>query len=120
MIASGGDYVVLASRPGATSARVMVTDGDGGEAEATATRVAAPVNAPPTAGNASATVVAGETVDIDLPARDPEGEPLEYEIVDEPSTRLAADARCEAGADRRRTSHTRRAKRSARSRSPTV
>ena len=34
----------------------------------------------------SATVVAGEAVDIDLPARDPEGAPLEYEIVDEPST----------------------------------
>ena len=86
VIASGGESVVLASRPGATSARVVVTDGDGGEAEATATRVVAPVDAPPTAGNASATVVAGEAVDLDLPARDPEGQPLEYEIVDEPST----------------------------------
>ncbi len=38
------------------------------------------------ADNASATVVAGEAVDLDLPARDPEGQPLEYEIVDEPST----------------------------------
>ncbi len=29
-------------------------------------------------------MIAGETVDIDLPARDPEGERLEYEIVDAP------------------------------------
>jgi hypothetical protein len=86
VIASGGKSVVIASRPGATSARVVVTDGDGGDAEATATRVVAPVDAPPTADNASATVVAGEAVDLDLPARDPEGQPQEYEIVDEPST----------------------------------
>ena len=86
VIASGDGYVVIASRPGATSAKVVVSDGDGGEAEAMATRVAAPPNALPSADNATATVVAGEAVDIDLPARDPEGEPLEYEIVDEPST----------------------------------
>ena len=35
----------------------------------------------------SGTVIAGETVDIDLPARDPESEPLEYEIVDGRSRR---------------------------------
>ena len=86
VIASGSGYVVIASRPGATSAKLVVTDGDGGEAEATAARVVAPPNALPSAGNATATVVAGEAVDIDLPARDPEGAPLEYEIVDEPAT----------------------------------
>jgi hypothetical protein len=86
VIASGDGYVVIASRPGATSAKVVVTDGDGGEAEAAATRVVAPVNVAPSAENASATVVAGEAVDIDLPARDPEGQPLEYEIVDQPAS----------------------------------
>jgi PKD repeat protein len=86
VIASGDGFVVLASRPGATSAKVVVSDGDGGEAEAAATRVRAPANGAPSAENAGAAVVAGEAVDIDLPARDPEGELLEFEIVDQPSS----------------------------------
>ena len=62
----------------------------------------------PSAGNATATVVAGEAVDLDLPARDPEGAPLEYEIVDEPAHGLGADARPVARRRPRRTSPTSR------------
>ena len=85
MIASGDGYIVSASRrarrrrfgsssPTATAARPRPPS----------TRVLVPVNGAPTAADASATVVAGESVDIALPASDPEGERLEYEIVDAP------------------------------------
>ena len=85
LIASGDGYVVLASRPGAVSGvRIVVEDGDGGRAEATAARVAAPVNALPSADDASAAVVAGDAVDIDLPVRDPDGDRLQYEVVAAP------------------------------------
>jgi hypothetical protein len=63
---------------------LVVTDGDGGRDEATAQRVPTPVNAPATADDATATVMAGESVDLDLPARDPEGEPIAFEIVRRP------------------------------------
>jgi hypothetical protein len=64
--------------------KLTVRDGDGGEATATAARVLAPVNKAPGADDATATVRQGETVDIDLPAADPEGDRLAYEIVAEP------------------------------------
>ena len=65
--------------------KLTVDDGDGGEATATATRVLVPANAAPDAADASANVRSGETVDVDLPATDPEGDRLSYEIVDEPA-----------------------------------
>ena len=51
---AGDGYVVIAQPPGATSVKLVVSDGDGGGAEATATRVLAPANAPPSADDASA------------------------------------------------------------------
>jgi hypothetical protein len=78
--------------PASFSARVS----DGGRAEAGATRVLVPENGLPTAADASATVVAGDGVEIDLPARDPDGDRLEYEIVDRPAhgaVALHSDAR---------------------------
>ncbi len=55
----------------------------------------APANGAPTAADAAADVRQGETVDVDLPATDPEGDRLQYEIVDQPEhgTRLDARAR---------------------------
>jgi hypothetical protein len=76
---------VSASRTGgATAVRIEVADGDGGSDTADATRVVVPVNGAPTAADAKTTVVAGESVDIPLPATDPEDERLEYELVDQP------------------------------------
>jgi len=70
--------------PGAT-VKLTVRDGDGGEATATATRVLAPVNRAPGADDTAATVRQSESVDVDLPASDPEGDRLAYEIVDQPA-----------------------------------
>ncbi len=85
VIAGDEGYLVSASHaaPGAT-VRLTVSDGDGGEATATAARVLRPVNGRPSASDATASVRQGETVDVDLPASDPEGDRLSYEIVDEP------------------------------------
>ena len=69
--------------PGAT-VKLTVTDGDGGSATATATRVLAPVNNAPGADDAAAQVRQGEAVDVDLPAKDPEGDRLAYEIAGAP------------------------------------
>ena len=67
LIANGDGYTVAASREGkATVAALMVVDGDGGSDEALAERVIAPVNGAPAAADATATVVAGESVDIAL------------------------------------------------------
>ena len=81
-----GTVLVSASHPvPGTTVKLTVSDGDGGEASATATRVLAPVNEAPDAADATAQVRQGETVDVDLPATDPEGDRLAYEIVDEPA-----------------------------------
>ena len=86
LVATGDGYVVMAHAPGhATSAKLVVSDGDGGSAEALASRIVLPVNAAPTADDASAKVLAGADVSLDLPARDPEAEALTYEIVDQPA-----------------------------------
>jgi len=85
VVATSDGYLVSAARklPGAT-VKLTVSDGDGGTASATATRVLAPANGAPTAADAAAGVRQGETVDVDLPATDPEGDRLQYEIVDQP------------------------------------
>jgi len=80
-----GSYIV--NGEGST---LVVTDGDGGRDEATAQRVATPVNQPPTAEDATATVAAGEAVDIALPAKDPEGQPLTYTLVTKPEHGVAS------------------------------
>lgn len=86
LISTADGFRVSASRDGgATSARVVVTDGDGGSDAAEATRVIAPVDAAPTVADATAEVVAGESVDLPLPARDPEDGQLTYEVVDQPA-----------------------------------
>lgn len=86
LIATGDGYTLAASRTGgAATARVEVVDGDGGSDAAEARRVVAPANGAPAAADATATVVAGESVDIPLPATDPEEERLAYEIVDQPA-----------------------------------
>ena len=85
------------------------------------TRRGCPPNALPSARQTRRRrCVAGEAVDIDLPARDPEGEPLEYEIVDAPAKGSVQLRDRVAGADARRTSRTSPARRTARSRSPTA
>jgi PKD repeat protein len=85
VIATDDGYLVSASHevPG-TTVKLTVSDGDGGTATATATRVLAPTNASPTAAGTDAEVRQGEAVDVDLPATDPEGDRLAYEIVDAP------------------------------------
>ena len=81
-----GTVLVSATHPvPGVTVKLTVDDGDGGEATATATRVLVPANAAPDAADASANVRSGETVDVDLPATDPEGDRLSYEIVDEPA-----------------------------------
>ncbi|HEU4842075.1 MAG TPA: PKD domain-containing protein, partial [Ilumatobacteraceae bacterium] len=85
VVATDDGYLVTASRtlPGAT-VKLTVSDGDGGSPTAAATRILLPANAAPSAGAAKADVRQGETVDVDLPATDPEGDRLAYEIVDQP------------------------------------
>ncbi len=66
LVAAGdGKYSVLANVSGA---HLVVSDGDGGSASADAVHVTAPVPPAPTAADASATVAAGESVDLALPA----------------------------------------------------
>ncbi|MDA0167841.1 PKD domain-containing protein [Solirubrobacter taibaiensis] len=87
LIASGdGRYRIAAQHPGgATIVSLVVTDSGGASAEALATRVVVPANGAPTAADATAQTRVGESVDIALPAADPEGERLHYEVVDQPA-----------------------------------
>ena len=86
LVATGDGYVVMAHAPGhATSAKLVVPTATAGPPRRSPRGSSLPGNGVPTADDASAKVLAGADVSLDLPARDPEAESLTYEIVAQPA-----------------------------------
>lgn len=81
--ADGTTRVLATHPPLAVGAQVRLTvrDDDGATADVTATVAAAPANGAPTAGDAAADVPFATSVDVELPATDPEGDRLAVEVV---------------------------------------
>jgi len=77
VIASEGGWTVLG-----TGSKLVVEDPAGEQASAEARLVTAPALAAPAADDATASVAAGESVNLSLPAR---GDALEFEIVSRPA-----------------------------------